>query len=58
MYKLRKESGQGLWDSVFGGVWLVRTVKSTEAKGWLKRLEAIGDFTESKGLLADQETKD
>ena len=58
MYKLRKESGQGLWDSVFGGVWLVRTVKSTEAKGWLKRLEAIGDFTESKGWLADQETKD
>jgi len=43
---------------VFGGVWLVRTVKSTEAKGWLKRLEAIGDFTESKGWLADQETKD
>jgi hypothetical protein len=53
MYKLRGELG--LWDTVFGGVWLVRTTKSTEAKGWLKRLESISDFTESKGWLSDEE---
>ncbi len=53
MYKIRGELG--LWDTVFGGVWLVRTTKSTEAKGWLKRLESISDFTESKGWLADEE---
>ena len=53
MYKLRGDLG--LWDTVFGGVWLVRTTKSTEAKGWLKRLESISDFTESKGWLADEE---
>ena len=53
MYKLRGELG--LWDSIFGGVWLVRTTKSKEAKGWLKRLESISDFTESKGWLSDEE---
>lgn len=53
MYKLRGDLG--LWDTVFGGVWLVRTTKSTEAKGWLKRLESISDFTESKGWLSDEE---
>lgn len=53
LYKLRGDLG--LWDTVFGGVWLVRTTKSTEAKGWLKRLESISDFTESKGWLSDEE---
>ena len=53
MYKLRGDLG--LWDTAFGGVWLVRTTKSTEAKGWLKRLESISDFTESKGWLSDEE---
>ncbi len=53
MYKMRGDLG--LWDTVFGGVWLVRTTKSTGTKGWLKRLESISDWTESKGLLDDQE---
>jgi len=53
MYKMRGDLG--LWDTVFGGVWLVRTTKSTGTKGWLKRLESISDWTESKGLLDEQE---
>jgi hypothetical protein len=58
MYKLRKDSKLGLWDTLFGGVWIVRTNKSAEAKGWLKRLESLGDFAESKGLLSEKEDSD
>ena len=56
MYRLRGDLG--LWDTLFGGVWLVRTTKSTEAKGWLKRLESVSDWTESKGFLDEQESTD
>tara|TARA_B100000214_G_scaffold174933_2_gene125784 strand:+ start:1375 stop:2187 length:813 start_codon:yes stop_codon:yes gene_type:complete len=56
MYRLRGELG--LWDTIFGGVWLVRTTKSKQTKGWLKRLESISDWTESKGLLDDQDTNE
>ena len=55
MYRFRKDSELGLWDTLFGGVWIVRTNKSAEAKGWLKRLESLGDFAESRGLLKDKE---
>tara|TARA_B100000902_G_scaffold33115_1_gene39647 strand:- start:11824 stop:12627 length:804 start_codon:yes stop_codon:yes gene_type:complete len=53
MYRLRGDLG--LWDTAFGGVWLVRTTKSKQTKGWLKRLENISDWTESKGLLDDED---
>lgn len=54
MYK-RRANGLGLWDTVFGGVWMVKTGKTAEAKGWLKRLESLGDFAESRGLLKEEE---
>ncbi len=47
-------SDQGLWETLFGGVWLVRTTKTDDAKGFWKRLESIADYTESKGLLEDE----
>ena len=56
MYRFGRELG--LWDTIFGGVWLVRTTKSKEAKGWLKRLESVSDWTESKGFLDEQETSE
>mgnify|MGYP001157216026 FL=1 len=56
MYRLRGDLG--LWDTIFGGVWLVRTTKSTNAKGWLKRLESVSDWTESKGFLDEQESSE
>ena len=46
-----KRDNQGLWDTIFGGVWLVRTTKSAGAKGWLKRLEQLGDYSDEKGWL-------
>ena len=46
-----KRDNQGLWDTVFGGVWLVRTTKSAGAKGWLKRLEQLGDYSDERGWL-------
>ncbi|MFQ3344231.1 MAG: hypothetical protein ACI9EM_000760 [Candidatus Thalassarchaeaceae archaeon] len=55
MYRFRKDSKLGLWDTLFGRVWIVRTNKSAEAKGWLKRLESLGDYAESRGLLSDKE---
>jgi hypothetical protein len=54
MYK-RRANGLGLWDTFFGGVWMVKTGKTAEAKGWLKRLESLGDFAESRGLLKENE---
>ena len=54
MYK-RRANGLGLWDTFFGGVWIVKTGKTAEAKGWLKRLESLGDFAESRGLLKENE---
>tara|TARA_B100000945_G_C20426046_1_gene620558 strand:+ start:2584 stop:3372 length:789 start_codon:yes stop_codon:yes gene_type:complete len=56
MYRMRGDLG--LWDTIFGGVWLVRTTKSKQAKGWLKRLESVSDWTESKGFLDEQESTD
>ena len=56
MYRIRGDLG--LWDTVFGGVWLVRTSKTSEAKGWLKRLESVSDWTASKGFLDEQESTD
>jgi hypothetical protein len=50
-------SDLGLWETLFGGVWLVRTSKSDGATGWWKRLESIADYTESRGLLEDESTE-
>ena len=50
-------SDLGLWEILFGGVWLVRTSKSDSATGWWKRLESIADYTESRGLLEDESTE-
>jgi len=33
----------------------VRTTKTAEAKGWLKRLEQLGDYSEERGWWKDSE---
>ncbi len=53
-----KSDNLGLWDTLFGGVWLVKTAKTAESKGWLKRLEQLGDYTEAQGWLSDGDSKD
>tara|TARA_Y100000768_G_scaffold388879_1_gene388194 strand:+ start:11992 stop:12807 length:816 start_codon:yes stop_codon:yes gene_type:complete len=53
--RIRKGDRQGLWESVFLGVYLVKHVSSGESSGWLKRLESSGDFFESKGWGVDKE---
>jgi len=50
-----KSDNLGLWDTLYGGVWMVRTTKTAEAKGWLKRLEQLGDYSESQGWWKDKE---
>ena len=53
-----KRDNLGLWDTLYGGVWLVRTTKTAEAKGWLKRLEQLGDYSEERGWWKDSEGSD
>ena len=46
---------RGLWERVFGGVWLVRSTKTGSSKGWLKRLDQLSDYAEKRGLLSEKE---
>ena len=47
----------GLWEFLFGGVWIVKTLKTESSGGnkFLKRLESLSDYSESKGWLEDKE---
>ena len=47
----------GLWEFTFGGIWLVKATKSESSSGntFLKRLETLSDYSESKGWLEDKE---
>ena len=56
-YRLKRDD-LGLWDTLYGGVWLVKTSKSAESKGWLKRLEQLGDYSEAQGWWADKDSND
>ena len=56
-YRFKKDD-LGLWDTLYGGVWMVKTSKSAESKGWLKRLEQLGDYSEAQGWWSDNESKD
>ena len=53
-----KRDDLGLWDTLYGGVWMVKTTKSAESKGWLKRLEQLGDYSESQGWWSDNDDKE
>ncbi len=53
-----KSDDLGLWDTLYGGVWLVKTTKTAESKGWLKRLEQLGDYSEAQGWWSDGESKE
>jgi hypothetical protein len=46
---------RGLWERIFGGVWLVRSTKTGSSKGWLKRLDQLSDYAEKRGLLSEKE---
>ena len=47
----------GLWEFLFGGVWIVKTLKAESSGGnkFLKRLESLSDYSESKGWLEDKD---
>mgnify|MGYP001157264220 CR=1 FL=1 len=53
-----KRDDLGLWDTLYGGVWIVKTSKSAESKGWLKRLEQLGDYSEAQGWWTDKESNE
>ena len=56
-YRFKKDS-MGLWDTLYGGVWIVKTKKAAEAKGWLKKLEQLGDYTESQGWWSEEDSEE
>ncbi len=46
----------GIWEYVFGGVWLVKSAKTKgSGNALLKRLESFSDFSESKGWMKDKD---
>jgi len=53
-----KRDNLGLWDTLFGGVWLVKTTKTAEAKGWLKKLEQLGDYSAERGWWDDKDASE
>ncbi|MAH98262.1 MAG: hypothetical protein CMA12_02785 [Euryarchaeota archaeon] len=55
-YRMKMDN-LGLWDTLYGGVWMVRTKKAAQAKGWLKRLEQLGDYTETQGWWAEKDAE-
>ena len=58
MFYRFKRDNLGLWDTLYGGVWMVKTTKSAESKGWLNRLEQLGDYSEAQGWWSDKESNE
>jgi len=54
MYRIRNDD-LGLWDTLFGGVWLVTATKQSSQSGIIQRLQSIGDYAEQRGMLAEEE---
>ena len=51
----RTESNLGLWDTLFGGVWLVTAEKAQTDSGIIQRLQTIGDYAEQRGMLSEND---
>ena len=56
MYRIRNDD-LGLWDTLFGGVWLVTATKQSSQSGIIQRLQSIGEYAEQRGMLAEEEGK-
>ena len=55
MYRMRSDD-LGLWDTLFGGVWLVTASKESSDSGIIQRLQSIGDYAEQRGMLTEDDT--
>ena len=59
MYRMRQEGDipLGFWDRLFGGVWLVTAEKTESDSGIMQRLQSFGEYSESRGWLAEDADK-
>ena len=59
MYRMRQEGDipLGFWDRLFGGVWLVTAEKTQSDSGIIQRLQSFGEYSESRGWMAEDADK-
>ena len=54
MYRMRDDD-LGLWDTLFGGVWLVTASNEKSESGIIQRLQSIGEYAEQRGMLTEED---
>ena len=59
MYRMRQDGDipLGFWDRLFGGVWLVTAEKTQSDSGIMQRLQSFGEYSESRGWMAEDADK-
>ena len=56
VFRRTRKDNLGLWEVAFGGVWLVRSTEtSTDGSKFMKRLESMAQYAETKGFVVDEE---
>ncbi|MBK70038.1 MAG: hypothetical protein CMB53_01375 [Euryarchaeota archaeon] len=56
IFRRQRKDNLGLWEVVFGGVWLVRSTETTtDGSKFMKRLESMAQYAETKGFVDDEE---
>jgi len=57
LFKKFHHQSFGMWEFLFGGVWIARAQKGEGSTGnkLFQRLESLSDYTESKGWLEDKD---
>ena len=59
MYRMRQDGDipLGFWDRLFRGVWLVTAEKTQSDSGIIQRLQSFGEYSESRGWMAEDADK-
>jgi hypothetical protein len=56
VFRRTRRDNLGLWEVAFGGVWLVRsTESSSDGSKFMKRLESMAQYAETKGFVDDED---
>ena len=56
VFRRTRKDNLGLWEVAFGGVWLVRsTESSSDGSKFMKRLESMAQYAETKGFVDDED---
>ena len=56
IFRRTRKDNLGLWEVAFGGVWLVRSTETTsDGSKFMKRLESMAQYAETKGFVDDED---